>query len=342
MTATQGMILAAGLGTRLQPLTLFRAKPAIPFLNRPFVSYSLDLLRRTGIKEIIINLHHLPESIIESIGSQDDAADSPRLKFSREETILGTAGAIGRVRDFFSRDPFIVCNGKIYFEEDLSAALRFHQDSGATATLVLVPCRPSDPYPPVFLDEEQNVIRFGSAQERNTPGEGYVFTGVHILSRDVLPFIPEGSSDTVKDLYPALMREGHRLRGFVSRAFWCECSSPALYLKKMPGGTEKSGPGKPDGERGPAGALPKRRCRPIRGGAPELCAGKLCDLGRRQDGARLLSAQCGTLDWRRAGTGHAFAECSSDPAARENQRRCPPLGSARPFDPAPVRGPTDE
>ena len=228
----QGMILAAGLGARLQPLTLFRAKPAIPFLNRPLISYSLDLLRRARIEEVIINLHHLPESIIESIGSQDDAAGSPRLKFSREEIILGTAGAIGSVRDFFSRDPFIVCNGKIYFEEDLSAALRFHQDSGATATLVLVPCRPSDSYPPVFLDEEQNVIRFGSAQERNTPGKGYVFTGVHILSRDVLPFIPEGSSDTVKDLYPALMREGHRLRGFVSRAFWCECSSPALYLKK--------------------------------------------------------------------------------------------------------------
>ena len=226
------MILAAGLGKRLQPLTLFRAKPAIPFLNRPLISYSLDLLRRAGIEKIVINLHHLPQSIIKSVGSEDDAADSPCVKFSREESILGTGGAIGQVREFFCRDTFIVCNGKIYFEGDLSAALRFHQDSGAAATLVLVPFRPSDPFHPVFLDAEQNITRFGSKEERNDAGDGYVFTGVHILSRHALALIPQGPSDTVRDLYPTLIRKGYPVRGFVSRAFWCECSSPGLYLEK--------------------------------------------------------------------------------------------------------------
>ena len=226
------MILAAGLGRRLQPLTLFRAKPAIPFLNRPLISYPLDLLRRVRVEEIVINLHHLPQSILDSVGFQGDDEGSPRLNFSHEKAILGTAGAIGKVRDFFSRDTLIVCNGKIYFEEDLSAALRFHQDSGAAATLVLVPFRPCDPFHPVFLDGEQNITRFGSAQDRNDSGDGYVFTGVHILSRDALPFIPQGPSDTVRDLYPTLMRRGYPVRGFVSRAFWCECSLPGLYLEK--------------------------------------------------------------------------------------------------------------
>ena len=223
----------------------------------------------------MINLHHLPQSIIKSVGSEDDAADSPCVKFSREESILGTGGAIGQVREFFCRDTFIVCNGKIYFEGDLSAALRFHQDSGAAATLVLVPFRPSDPFHPVFLDAEQNITRFGSKEERNDAGDGYVFTGVHILSRHALALIPQGPSDTVRGPLPHPDKERLPRARLREPSFLVRVQLTGFVSGKIPAGAEKAGPREFGGKRWPAA-----RCRSVVAGpfveAPESCVLENC------------------------------------------------------------------
>ena len=131
----KAVILAAGFGTRLWPLTEDRTKPAIPFLNRPLIAYAVDYLAAHGIRDIIINLHHQPESIRRALG--DGSALGVKIHYSFEEEILGTSGAIDRVRDELLDDDFIVINGKIVTDIDLHAAMREHKEHDAIATLVL-------------------------------------------------------------------------------------------------------------------------------------------------------------------------------------------------------------
>src|SRR5215208_2942756 len=126
MTNMKAFILAAGFGTRLWPLTEDRTKPAIPFLGRPLVAYAVDYLAAHGIRDIIVNLHHQPDSIRRVLG--DGAGFGVQIHYSLEEEILGTSGAIDRVRDQLMDDDFIVINGKIVTDIDLTAAVREHRE----------------------------------------------------------------------------------------------------------------------------------------------------------------------------------------------------------------------
>ncbi len=231
-----GMILAAGLGTRLRPLTLLRAKPAVPLLNRPLVRYAQELLLQAGIQEMVVNLHHLPETVRKAVSREPPAT----VHFSREDPIQGTAGALRQARRWLAGRTIVLVNGKIYFEENLGNVLRFHREQEATATLVLVPLEAGSPFSPVLLDAENRVRKFATGRETRDVGEAetpgglrpHAFTGVHVLGPDVLDYIPEGPSDTVRDIYPRLIADARRVVGFVSRAYWCEASTPARYLSK--------------------------------------------------------------------------------------------------------------
>ena len=229
----KGMILAAGLGTRLQPLTKFRAKAAVPFLNRPLIHYAWELLAGAGLQEIMINSHHLPHSIEDAVQDmKTEGQETPPILFSHEAQMLGTAGAIGKVRDFLAGDTFVVCSGKIYFEQELDQAIGLHQETESLVTLLLVPYSDKDSYNPVFLDEQNKITGFGPIKNGAHPDKPHVFTGVHILDPKIFDFIPEGRSDTVQDIYPRLIEEGYRVQGFVSKAYWCECSTPQSYLMR--------------------------------------------------------------------------------------------------------------
>src|ERR687886_1232490 len=133
----RAMILAAGYGTRLWPLTIDRAKPAIPFMGRPLVGYVAEYLARYGFDDVVVNLHHRPESVREALG--DGSRFGVRLHYVEEREILGTGGAIDNAREFFRDETFAVVNGKIATDIDLDAALRTHRETEALATLVLRP-----------------------------------------------------------------------------------------------------------------------------------------------------------------------------------------------------------
>jgi NDP-sugar pyrophosphorylase family protein len=230
------MVLAAGLGTRLQPLTHFRAKPAVPFLGRPLIHSSLELLSNLGVQDCVINLHHLPDSVRKAVL---DIRNGLRIHFSHETAILGTAGALARVRQQFRDRTVILANGKIYFEEELRPALDFHRKCGAWSTLVLAPFRIGMPFNPVWVDSSGSIRSFRSIRsERGDPLpptaglEPYVFTGVHILDPKVLDLIPDQPYETVRDLYPRLMESGKPVVGYISDGFWCETSTPQRYLEK--------------------------------------------------------------------------------------------------------------
>jgi NDP-sugar pyrophosphorylase family protein len=131
----RAMILAAGYGTRLWPLTIDRAKPAIPFMGRPLVGYVAEYLARYGFREIVVNLHHRPESVRAALG--DGTRFGVRFHYVNEPTILGTGGALDNARALLEGDTFVVVNGKIATDINLDAALETHRRARALATLVL-------------------------------------------------------------------------------------------------------------------------------------------------------------------------------------------------------------
>src|SRR5919107_3891771 len=132
----RAMILAAGYGTRLWPLTIDRAKPAIPFMTRPLVGYVAEYLAGYGFDDVVVNLYHRPESVREALG--DGSRFGVRLLYVEEPEILGTGGAIDNARSLLDDgDAFVVINGKLATDIDLSAALETHRRERALATLVL-------------------------------------------------------------------------------------------------------------------------------------------------------------------------------------------------------------
>ncbi len=236
MKKLRGMVLAAGEGTRLRPLTYFRAKPAVPFLGKPLINYSLDLLETLAVKDIAVNLHYLPETVETALQDRNE-----NITLSREETILGTGGCLGKLRDYFSGCTIVLSNGKIFFREpELERALKQHFDSRSMVTMVLVPFSEDMPFKKVFLDPENNILGFSrnvssgaelkKIQEKCGTG-AYVYTGIQILAPEVLSYIPDGYSDTVADIYPRLISAGYPLKGYVSNGFWRECSTPERYLE---------------------------------------------------------------------------------------------------------------
>src|SRR6476659_2125362 len=132
----RAIVLSAGYGTRLWPLTEDRTKPAIPILGKPLVGYVAEYLAAHGIDEIVVNLHHRPESVRKALG--DGSKFGVKLHYVEEPIILGTSGALDNARQFFLDETFVVVNGKIITDLNLREALQTHRDCGALATLVLM------------------------------------------------------------------------------------------------------------------------------------------------------------------------------------------------------------
>jgi NDP-sugar pyrophosphorylase family protein len=235
---SKAMILAAGFGARLWPLTIGRTKPALPFLNRPLIAQTIDYLRRYGITDLIINLHHEPASIREQIG--DGSRFGVRIEYSVEEpAILGTAGALDAVRDQLSGGPFIVINGKILTDLDLGAAIATHHRAEAIATLILRRNADREHFREVLVDERGWVRGFGDFPLPETTRLGeklddteapVMFTGIHILEPEILDWIPRGvPSDSVRDVYPRLIAAGRTIAGHIGTGAWYELSTLARY-----------------------------------------------------------------------------------------------------------------
>ena len=228
--APAGLVLAAGLGTRLKPLTERLAKPAVPFLGRPLIHYPLSLLYRGGLRRITVNLHHRPETVRQAVESWCPA--DVELNYSMEPAILGTGGAFRKAAQHLGgSDFFVVINGKVYFEQDLEPILVQHLQSGAWVTMVVVPHSGKEPFNPVLLDSLGRVEGFALRSQLKDFSNAYTYTGLQIVSRQVLGMIPSGFSDTVSDIYPALIADGRRISAFISDGFWSECSTPRRYLE---------------------------------------------------------------------------------------------------------------
>lgn len=231
----KAMILAAGFGTRLWPLTIGRTKPAIPFLNRPLIGFTIDYLRRYGFEDIIINLHHEPDSVRQQIG--DGSQFGVRIHYSVEEPeILGTSGALDNVREQLSQETFVVINGKIITDIDLAKALETHRQKHALATLVLKPNPKLERFSEVKTTEDGRILEFAGFPNPKLPPQNspLMFTGIHIMEPAIFDYIPRGVfSDSVRDVYPRAMADGKVIAAHIASAesSWHELSTIQRYLE---------------------------------------------------------------------------------------------------------------
>jgi len=225
----KAMILAAGFGERLWPLTADRTKPALPVLGKPLVGYVAEYLAAFGINDVVVNLHHEPDSVRSALG--DGSRFGVRLQYVHEPVILGTSGALDNARELLATETFIVVNGKIITNIDLDAALQQHRAENALATLVLKPNVARERFSMV---ETSNglITRFAGMPARKGDGQPpLMFTGIQILEPRIFDYIPRGVfSDTVISVYPQAIAKGERVIGHVTDGMWYELSTLQRYL----------------------------------------------------------------------------------------------------------------
>lgn len=225
------MILSAGYGTRLWPLTEDRTKPAIPILGKPLVGYVAEYLARYGCDEIVVNLHHRPESVRQALG--DGSRFGVKLHYVAEPEILGTSGAIDNARALLDGETFVVVNGKIITDIDLKAALETHRRTKAIATLVLLPNVARERF--TVVETEDGLLRgFGGMPSQAQPAGDdppLMFTGIQILEPQIFDYIPRGVfSHSTTDVYPQAIANGERVAVHVANGRWYELSTIQRYL----------------------------------------------------------------------------------------------------------------
>lgn len=221
------MILAAGEGLRLRPLTNLLAKPVVPVLGRPLLHFTLERLAAAGIDEAVVNLHHLPHTVRRALG--DGRRFGLRLRYSYErDVLLGTGGGPRRARRHFGDGPLLIVNGDVLFDFDLRALLERHRASGACATLGLRANPDPRRYSPVVTRRDGRILAI-AARPQPARGRVSLFTGVHVLEAGLLRRLPPGPSDSVRDLYVPLLAEGAHLQGVRLRGAWYDLGRPELY-----------------------------------------------------------------------------------------------------------------
>lgn len=222
----KGMILAAGFGTRFRPATYEIPKPMIPLCNRPLIDWALDAMMDAGVREVVVNLHHLPDPLEQHL--RDRYGDECELHFSLEETILGTGGGIRRARRWLDGpEPFLLANGDtLQCPPFAQLAARVESDDALAALLLRHPPE-SDRFTPVFFDGRR-VTGFGEGS-----GEVLMFAGAHAISPRIFELLPDRDfSGITEEVYIPATRAGEPpIAGVVDDGLWFDIGTPARYME---------------------------------------------------------------------------------------------------------------
>ena len=228
----KAMILAAGLGTRMRPLTNHCPKPLLPLLLQPMLDHILAQLLRHGIHDVIINLHHHADQLVRWLG--DGSRWGVHLTLSFEPEILGTAGALKRVEPLLRDAPFFVLNADVLIDMDLQALWHWHCERPALLTMVLRPDPAARSYGAVIVDADDRVRLINGRPSTHVPvtGEEMMFACVQVVDPQVLEHIPSnGFSMTTSDVYPALIERHAAVYGYRYTGYWMDIGAPERYLQ---------------------------------------------------------------------------------------------------------------
>lgn len=229
----KAMVLAAGLGERLRPLTLQRAKPALRLVDRPVLRHVLDWLAGWGVCEAVVNLHHLPETVRRALDGGPPLGVG--IAWSEEPEVLGTGGGLGAVREAFrAEEAFALVNGDCLYGLDVRPALELHRARRPAATMVLMD-HPGGGYAGVEVDAEGRVRRIAGRPEWGGKEAGLRtlhFPGIHLLGPLALEAIPaSGPSDIHRDALVPLIEAGAEVLGVACAGRWHDVGTPARYLR---------------------------------------------------------------------------------------------------------------
>ncbi len=227
--AMKAVILVGGEATRLHPLTCTTPKVMIPLLNRPFLEHLLGYLKRHNITDIVLAVGKSPGQIRDCFG--DGSKLGVRLTYSTEDSPLGTAGAVKNAEEFLD-DSFVVLNGDIFTDIDLSLMMRLHRKNKTVASLALTPVEDPTTYGAVETDRDDMVKRFVEKPGRDRVTTNMINAGIYILEPEILSCIaPKAFSMFERNVFPPLLEKGQAIYGYPFLDYWIDIGTPDKYVK---------------------------------------------------------------------------------------------------------------
>ena len=223
----QAVILVGGEGTRLRPLTSTVPKPVVPLVDRPFISFMLEWLGRHGIDDVVMSCGFLATSVRNVLG--DGSALGLRLRFVEEPEPRGTAGALKFAEPMLD-ERFLMLNGDVLTDLDVTQQIAQHERTGAKATLALVPVEDPTAYGLVRLREDASVKDFVEKPSPDQIDTNLISAGAYVLERSVLDLIPPDKNVSIeRGVWPQLVGDG--LYGYASDSYWLDIGTPERYLQ---------------------------------------------------------------------------------------------------------------
>jgi mannose-1-phosphate guanylyltransferase len=226
----KALILAGGLGTRLRPLTFTRPKHLLPIANRPHIEHIFDLLVEHGVKEVVLLTSYLAETFERTVRTAE--ARGIVLEVTHEEEPLGTAGAIKNAESLLGEGAFLVFNGDILTDADLTSITGWHRDKSAEATIVLSPVENPSAFGVVPTDEGGRVLGFIEKPPRDEAPTNLINAGIYVFEPSVLDRIPSGEIwSAERQLFPGLVDEGAAIYATAIDSYWMDVGTPEKYLR---------------------------------------------------------------------------------------------------------------
>jgi mannose-1-phosphate guanylyltransferase len=223
----QAVILVGGQGTRLRPLTSKIPKPVVRLVDRPFIAFMLEWLRGHGIDDVIMSCGFLADGVRDVLG--DGSELGIRLRFVEEREPLGTAGAL-KLAEPMLDERFLMLNGDVLTDIDLTAQIAQHRSTGARATLSLVAVDDPTAYGVVVLEQDRSVRDFVEKPSSDNAPSNLISAGAYVLERDILELIPPDRNVSIeREVWPVLI--GNGLYGYPSDSYWLDIGTPARYLQ---------------------------------------------------------------------------------------------------------------
>jgi mannose-1-phosphate guanylyltransferase len=224
----QALILAGGEGTRLRPLTYTVAKPVLPLAGRPHVAYVIDWLVRHGVDDVIVSCGHLADGMRRALAELEPGVE---IRYAEEPDARGTAGAIRFAADEgMLADRFLVLNGDVLCDLDLTALISQHEQTGARATIALYPVADPSGYGLVHRRDDGEITEFLEKPDREQIDTDEINAGAYLLERSVLDLIPPDQAVSIeREVFPLLIGEG--LYGIRLEGYWIDIGTPERFLE---------------------------------------------------------------------------------------------------------------
>ena len=229
----KAMVMAAGMGSRLEPLTLSVPKPLIPVMNQPLMDIILTQLSELGVKDVISNTYYLADKIIERYQKNNLGIN---FNYIKETALSGTAGGVKKCQDFFNKgEDFIVMSGDILTNAEIEEGIKIHKESGAIATIGVkqVPHELVSHFGVVVTDENGYIKEFQEKPSLAEAKSNLINTGIYIFNYKIFDYIPENTFyDFAKNVFPQLLKDG-QINTFEVNGYWNDIGTIEQYKQSM-------------------------------------------------------------------------------------------------------------